>query len=324
LTDFPLELDVRIFNTNTSRVIVDTVRINDDGTVDEDGDYAIPGVRGTGSEIKVSFMDPAGSMTGKLFPTGLRTDTITVKERNGACFSVKATLIDAANPFILVDASTLPAYLKTCAKDSAGYLEHMESIRRVGAVMMGLASSTEAAAKVRGTPKLALVSPAPVSAPTDSPSKEDDESRIQVLAFSMGKPHPSLQLTGAACLGVAACVKGTVAWHISSGNGANVQNGNELLDELSRGLTTTKRFESPPTPSSPTSEDSADDSASSSSSPRSGFLKSEQRFVKIFHASGSIEVGVVAASADDWAVVERCSVSRTARRLFDGTVYYYQ
>jgi 2-methylaconitate cis-trans-isomerase PrpF len=111
-------------------VIIDTVQIDDNGSFEEDGDYVIPGVKGTGSEIKVAFVDPAGSMTGKLFPTDRRVDVLKVNGRNGIHFSVKATLIDAANPFVIVDASTLPAYLRTCSKDSAGYLEHMESIRR--------------------------------------------------------------------------------------------------------------------------------------------------------------------------------------------------
>jgi 2-methylaconitate cis-trans-isomerase PrpF len=97
-------------------------------------------------------------MTGNLFPTGRSTDIVTINQRNAARFDVKATLIDAANPFIVVDASTLPPCLNTCPKDSAGYLEHMEYISRTGAVMLGLASSTDAAAKTKGTHKLALVS----------------------------------------------------------------------------------------------------------------------------------------------------------------------
>jgi 2-methylaconitate cis-trans-isomerase PrpF len=144
LSSLIFQLDVRIFNTNTSRVIVDTIQVDEEGSFDEDGDYAIPGVKGFGSEVKVAFVDPAGSMTGKLFPTGRRLDTVHVKETDGNRFSVKATLIDAANPFVLVDEATLPPYLQAGVKDSAGYLKHMESIRRAGAVLMGLASSTDA------------------------------------------------------------------------------------------------------------------------------------------------------------------------------------
>jgi 2-methylaconitate cis-trans-isomerase PrpF len=251
-------------------------------------------------------------MTGALFPTGRRTDTITVKERNGTCFSVKATLIDAANPFVLVDASTLPAYLQSATKDSTGYLDHMESIRRVGAVAMGLASSTEAAAKVRGTPKLALLSPSGLES-----AQADEETSIKVLAFSMGKPHPSLQLTGAACLAAAVCIQGTVAHALASED--------KLLPRvLASRLSSTESLSPSSTPSRYPSPESnvSEDGASITSTPPSE-LAPEERKVRIVHASGGIEVGVVAACSDEWAVVDRCSVSRTARRLFDGVVYYY-
>jgi 2-methylaconitate cis-trans-isomerase PrpF len=283
-------LDVKIYNTNTSRVIVDTVQVDSYGSFKEDGDYSIPGVKGTGSEVKVAFVDPAGSMTGVLFPTGRRNETIQVRESDGHCFSVKATMIDAANPFILVDETSLPPYLKTGSKDSTGYLKHMESIRRTGAVLMGLASSTDAAAKVRGTPKLAIV-----SSPDRSTSK--DASDIHVQAFSMGKPHPSLQLTGAACLASAVCVEGTVAHRIAQGDAAK-----------SWQIPSPERT---PSPSSDASENVSD-------------LLPSQRTVSISHSSGSIQVECLATSSQSFAVVDRCVVSRTARRLFEGKVYYYQ
>jgi 2-methylaconitate cis-trans-isomerase PrpF len=291
------QLDVRIFNTNTSRVIVDTVQVDDDGSFNEDGNYAIPGVKGTGSEVKVAFVDPAGSMTGALFPTGRRCDTIFVKETDGNRFSVRATLIDAANPFVFVDETSLPPYLRTGSKDSAGYLKHMEAIRRTGAVMMGLASSTDAAAIVRGTPKLALVS-------TPSQDKLSGEpidqavADIHVQAFSMGKPHPSLQLTGAACLASAICIQGTVANQVA-------------MREKSKSAWHLPSPDRTPSPSSD-SEGSV-----------SGLLP-DHRTVCISHTSGSIKVDCLATSSESFALVERCIVSRTARRLFEGKVYYYE
>ncbi|MCI8512496.1 MAG: hypothetical protein HFE83_10970 [Lachnospiraceae bacterium] len=41
-----------------------------------DGTYAIPGVPSTGDRIKLEFFSPAGSITGKLLPTGHVKDTI--------------------------------------------------------------------------------------------------------------------------------------------------------------------------------------------------------------------------------------------------------
>jgi 2-methylaconitate cis-trans-isomerase PrpF len=54
----------------------------------------------------------------------------------------------------------------------------------------------------------------------------------------------------------------------------------------------------------------------------SGLLP-DQRTVRISHSSGAIEVGVMATSTEAFAVVNRCVVSRTARRLFEGRVWYY-
>jgi 2-methylaconitate cis-trans-isomerase PrpF len=271
-------LDVRIFNTNTSRVIVDTIEVDSSGSFTEDGDYAIPGVKGTGSEVKVAFVDPAGSMTGVLFPTGRRYDTMQVKETDGHCFSVRATLIDAANPFVLVDETTLPPYLKTGSKDSPGYLKHMESIRRTGAVMMGLAPST--------------------SPQHDRSSSGKHAPNVYVQAFSMGKPHPSLQLTGAACLASAVCIEGTVAHRVA-------------LDDHVQSSWHVPSPERTPSPCSESSESVSD-------------LLPSRRTVCIAHSSGSIQVEVLATSSEAFAVVERCVVSRTARRLFEGKVYYYQ
>jgi 2-methylaconitate cis-trans-isomerase PrpF len=292
-----IQLDVRIFNTNTSRIIVDTIQVDDEGLFDEDGDYSIPGVKGTGSEVKVAFVDPAGSMTGQLFPTSRRCDTIQVKEADGNGFSVRATLIDAANPFVFVDKTTLPSYLMAGNKDSTDYLKHMESIRRAGAVLMGLASSTDAAAKVRGTPKLAIVS-SPRLDEFSGDTKDQSIPDIHVQAFSMGKPHPSLQLTGAACLASAVSIPGTVAYQLAS----------DAKTQSMWQLSTPERTPSP-------CSDSDDGLSCVLPMPKT---------VCISHSSGSINVEVLTTSSDTSAVVDRCIVSRTARRLFEGTVYYYQ
>lgn len=282
---------MQIFNTNTSRIIVDTIR------VDDDGDYAIPDVKGTGSEVKVAFVDPAGSMTGALFPTDRRCDTVHIKETDGHRFSVRATRIDATNPFILVDETSLPPYLKTRSQDPAGYLKHIESIRRTGAVMMGLASSKDAVVKVRGTPKLVIVS----SLPQDKLSEclsDRDIPNIHVQAFSMGKLHPSLQLTGAACLASAVCIEGTVSHRVAS-------------SENSKSIWHLPSPERTPSPSS-----ESDESVSG--------LLLDRRTICISYASGSIKVKWLATSADTFAVVDRCIVSRTALRLFEGKVYFYE
>jgi len=55
-----------------------------------------------------------------------------------------------------------------------------------------------------------------------------------------------------------------------------------------------------------------------------GGLLPDQRTIRLSHGSGSIDVKVMASISSTVAVVERCIVSRTARRLFEGRVYYYE
>ncbi|KFA65887.1 hypothetical protein S40285_09203 [Stachybotrys chlorohalonatus IBT 40285] len=198
-------LDVRILNTNTNRCIIETVELDGYGQVREAGSHFIPGVKSPGSEIKVAFLDPAGSVTGKLFPSGRRIDQIIVdgEELEIPSFTVDATLIDAANPFVVVDARTLPPSVRDTAPGTSISLRVAEAIRQRGAVLMGLASDLEDASRTRGTPKIAYVSP------PDHKSPDPNALAIKVLAYSMGKPHPTLQLTGGVCLASATVLEGT-------------------------------------------------------------------------------------------------------------------
>ena len=199
-------MDIRIHNTNTGCVLTSTIEVDDEGKFREYGDHRISGYSGTGSRIKIRFDKPVGSMTGKLFPSGTRQNTITVSSPGlDKEVSVRATLIDAANPFIFVDSSTLPPAYHQLGPDSPCSLHLIESIRRKGAVLFGLASDVEQAARTRATPKIAVLSPPRVSAP------HERQPDIDVTAFSMGKLHPSLQLTGAVSLGAATGISSTVA-----------------------------------------------------------------------------------------------------------------
>lgn len=297
-------VDVRIFNTNTSKLIVETVRIDEGGNVEEDGDCLIPGVKGPGSEIKVAFVDPVGSMTGKLFPSGQRLEQMVVDEIPAlGDFVVDVTLVDSANPFVLVDAQSLPAAVRSQPPDSALSHKVAESIRRQGAVRMGLADSIDAAGNIKGTPKLAFLSPPP----DNDLAKCRPVADIQVQAYSMGKPHPSLQLTGGVTLACAVITEGTVGHRIV---------GRDPVHQT-EGLPTPRR-----TPSPPGVADGLLPAAGVSGVLAVGEEKTG-RTIRIQHGSGIMEVEVQARDEDEGVVVEQCVVTRTARRLMEGNVFYY-
>ena len=60
---------VRIYNTNTKQMFQAIVPVKN-GAPLVLGDYVIPGVPGSGSEIRLDFSRTTGSTTGKLLPTG--------------------------------------------------------------------------------------------------------------------------------------------------------------------------------------------------------------------------------------------------------------
>jgi 2-methylaconitate cis-trans-isomerase PrpF len=220
-------------------------------------------------------------MTGTTFPTGNRQDDLLVNSTSlSVPFTVRATLIDVSNPFILVDSSTMPSEYHAAGPDAEISLEVIESIRRQGAVNSGLAVDTESAGLRRGTPKIALLSKAPPHAGPDSPD-------ISALAYSMGKVHPSVQLTGAVCLGAATCLSGTVA--------------SELARSQSHVLPVTPRQNGTVNDSLPVMQNG---------------MKTDGRVV-IAHNSGTIDVDVDVSEDDQ---VQSVTVFRTVRRLFEGHI----
>ena len=208
LTHF-MQIDVRIHNTNTGSILTSTIQVDGEGHFKEQGDHRISGYSGTGSRIKIRFDKPDGSMTGQLFPSGSRQDTITVTSPGlDREVNVRVTLIDAANPFIFVDSSTMPPAYHQLGPEAPSSLDLIENIRREGAVLFGLAPDVATAGRTRATPKIAMLSPPRINGHSDHDERQSD---IDVTAFSMGKVHPSLQLTGAVCLGAATGISSTVA-----------------------------------------------------------------------------------------------------------------
>src|SRR3989304_5776827 len=68
---------VRIWQTNTQKRII--ARVPTSGRLPQvEGEYAIDGVPGTGAMIVLEFLDPGGSMTGRLLPTGRSTDDLEI------------------------------------------------------------------------------------------------------------------------------------------------------------------------------------------------------------------------------------------------------
>jgi len=211
------EATVRIWQANIAKPIVAHVPMQD-GEVVEEGSFELDGVTFPSAEVKLEFIDPAGEdgePGGAMFSTGAAVDTLEVP----GIGRFEATLINAGNPTVFIDAGVLRlrgTELQADVNRNPEVLERAEAIRAHAAVTMGLvANAREATAMRPATPKLAFV-----ARPVDyaaSDGKPVAASSIDLLAriFSMGKLHHAMTGTGAVAIAAAAAIPGTVVHRIA-------------------------------------------------------------------------------------------------------------
>jgi 2-methylaconitate isomerase len=198
---------VRIFNTNTSKIIRATFPL-DGERARYDGDLVIPGVAGPGAPVRLDFVAPGGAATGKLLPSGKVLDRLEVPGFG----PIEASLVDAANPAVFVratDVGLTGAELPDQFEANPKIMKLLDDIRIQGSVRMGLAPDPQAARSI-AVPFMAFVSPA-----KDAPTLTGETVRaadidLSVRVVSSGQPHRALPVTISLCTAVAARITGTV------------------------------------------------------------------------------------------------------------------
>ena len=199
---------VRVLNTNTNKIIEEHVRV-EDGHAMVHGDEVIQGVPGTGSRIDMYFEDPAGSKTGKLFPTGQKKEVFDVPEYGPA----EVTVLDCSNPMVFIKASDLgiKGSELTELNQNKDVMEHIERIRGMAAVKCGFVENWEdARTKSTSAPKVSIV-----SAPQDYINMDGNEVKADTMdlccrATSVGALHKAYPMTVAVGTGAAARISGTI------------------------------------------------------------------------------------------------------------------
>ncbi|MEM8704799.1 MAG: PrpF domain-containing protein, partial [Pseudomonadota bacterium] len=212
---------VRIYDTNTKRIYHSRFPVAD-GKAVEEGDVFIPGVSGTGAPVVLEFLTPGGAATGKLLPTGNAVDDLIVPGLG----TIKASLVDAANPVVYVLASDLGKTATELPGDLDGDKELMtciEAVRRAGAVAMGMADKVEGVK--RSNPKVAMLGPASQFTSLDGASHETATHDLNVRLVSMGNFHRAITLTGGMCTAVAAQVPGSLVQQIAGPEGRDLRVG---------------------------------------------------------------------------------------------------
>ncbi|PRQ03361.1 4-oxalomesaconate tautomerase [Enhygromyxa salina] len=178
---------VRIHAVNTG-ALVHAVIQTPGGVPDYEGQTAIDGVPGTAASVSLTFMHAMSSVSGALLPTGSARDTID---------GIEISCIDAAVPMAIARASDfgLTGYESCEALDAnREFFARMEPIRVAAGERMGLGEVSSSV-----TPKFALLAPARRG------------GAVAVRYFMPWTCHPSMAVTGSACLAACLFTPGTVA-----------------------------------------------------------------------------------------------------------------
>lgn len=210
------ENTIRIYQVNTDKIIHSTFQVKD-GIAEVEGNYAIAGVAGTGAKVRLDYLSPGGSGTGKLLPTGNVVDEIII-EGHGA---IKVSIVDAATPLIYVLAQDLGL---TCAESpeeldaKKKQVEIIQTVRRKCAFMIGLSKSENDAPM--NTPRIGIVSEPKDYHSLDKSLVKAESYDICTRMFSMGKTHKAIMGTAGVNIGVAAAIPGTIPFQVKR-KGAN-------------------------------------------------------------------------------------------------------
>jgi 2-methylaconitate isomerase len=207
------EAVVRIHNTNTQKLIIARFAM-DDGRAAVDGDFALPGVAGTGAPVRLEFLEPGGAGTGRLLPTGNVIDRLDVAGHG----VVEVSMIDAANPCVFVAAESLGL---TCIEmpdeleANGDLLARLDAIRIAASLRMGIARSADEAMRKPSIPKVAMVTGPRAALTLAGDRIPTDDADLTVRMISIGQPHRAVPLTGAMCLAVASRLPGSIAHRVA-------------------------------------------------------------------------------------------------------------
>jgi 2-methylaconitate cis-trans-isomerase PrpF len=188
------EVTARIHNLNSSKLIEASFKEK----VNVSEMISIHGVGGVGRPVRLTFVDPGGSVAASLFPTGRRTETLALPGGK----SVQATLIDATLPTVIAMASEFGIAgdePHAALASNRALLEAVALLRTQGGLAMGLSSNAQDfKTELWNLPDVVLV------------SSTGRANSIRARFFSADAAHRAAPVTSSIALGSAMSLSGCI------------------------------------------------------------------------------------------------------------------
>jgi hypothetical protein len=209
---------VRIRSVNTGVIVHVHVPV-ENGHVCTEGDYAIAGVPGTAARIDLEWLNPGGTVTGQLLPTGCTSDRFVLADGR----SIDVSLVDAVNPVVFCRASALGltgTELPPAIEANAAVMQALEEIRSIAAERLGIVPDRSLATRESpGLPKVAFVARRAKCRTLYDRETTIDTHDLQARLLSMQTAHRAYAASGAICTAVAALLPNTIVHGCTEGEG---------------------------------------------------------------------------------------------------------
>lgn len=213
---------IRIRNMNTGKKLEALIPMSPDLTPLIKDCMEIDGVRGAGSEIKLTFIEPGGSITGEILPSGNPIDTLPINNKAYRCS--------------IVDCGTLYAFFPAdqfglCGDEQPELLDLNEPFKNL------IEQLREAVAErlTQHLHRSIFAKQIKVAIYADFTRIVDDHKELTARVINRYKTHKAFPVTGAICISTACVIPGTLL------NSCNISKGIEynVLIKHSEGVITT-------------------------------------------------------------------------------------
>lgn len=191
------EFNVRIRNLNTGKLLEALIPVGANNALPQISCEAVDGVKGGGTEIKLTFLEPGGAITGELLPTGNAWEKILIENNEYCCSIVDCGTLYALFPaenFGLVgneppESLDNNRYFKTTIE-----ILRNKVAQRVSVHTLKLLTPEHVKIAIFSNPSLA------------GESNTDISARV----INRYKTHKAFPVTGAICLSAASIIPGTL------------------------------------------------------------------------------------------------------------------
>jgi len=206
---------IRLHNLNTGKLIDARIPLRDGGFSPE-GDFAMPGVAGSGNRIALEYLSPGKPGLNGLFPSGHAAETVELP--GGVSCTISAAYASLPCVFVRAEEVGLRATMPPDEIDAdRPAMALLEAIRREAGVRMGLATTLDEVPLA--SPKVGIVAaPADYTA-LDGTAIQAGSIDLLIRMISMGRAHKAVPLTGAMCLAATCLAAGSVPRACSGGIG---------------------------------------------------------------------------------------------------------